>query len=111
MIYSNEPLRAATGGRQHVRAGSELNLTTINPRPRVDTKRNIRWRAHATKIAESAQIEVEPGISCKKRAQRRDRTRSGDLQRVVRGGMQAILLETGKEKVLSFRTGPPRVNP
>src|ERR1041384_342354 len=65
VIYPNEPLRAATGGRQHVRASSELNLTTINPRPRVDTKLNIKWRAHATKIAESAQIEVERGTSSK----------------------------------------------
>jgi hypothetical protein len=33
MIYSNESLRAGTGGRQHVRTSREPNLTTLNPRP------------------------------------------------------------------------------
>jgi hypothetical protein len=78
----------------------------VNARLWVDTKLNFKWRAHATKIAKSAQIEVEPGISRKDRAQPQEGIRRGDLQGVIRCGMQAVLLETGKKKspVFSHRT-------
>src|SRR5438045_7780366 len=67
LIQSNESLWAASGGGQHVRASSKLNRMAINARPRVETKLDIKRRAHAAEIAERAHIEVEPGIPRKQR--------------------------------------------
>ena len=62
MIHSKEPLRATIGGWQHVRACRKLHRMSINAGLGVDTKLNIKWRAHPAEIAKSAQVEVEPGI-------------------------------------------------
>src|SRR5271169_5920194 len=65
VIHSNEPLRATIGRRQDVGACRKSNRTAIKTGPRVSAKLNVKWRTRASEIAESSQIEAEPGIPWK----------------------------------------------
>ena len=63
MIHANQPLRTVGHRRQHICASRERHGSAIDAGLRIDAQWQIEWRAGAAEIAQSSQIQVEPGIA------------------------------------------------
>src|SRR5262249_22029545 len=72
----------------------------------VDAKRQRNRGRRTAQVAQQAEVQIEPRIGRKKRAQAGDRLSGRNHQREVARGMAIVLLETAKEKSLVFADGP-----
>src|SRR5215469_4479253 len=100
MIDPRQPLRAVIPGRKHVRCSGELYISSVETRLSIDAQHHGEWRSSAAKIAESAEVQIEPRVIREKRLQAGHCVRRGDLYHVIAGGMMIFLLEAGKEEGL-----------